>query len=133
MNQNDGMKNIIKQKEKMAKFDNKVFKIYNAFWGLRTWIFLFNIFILIMIFIDCPMLLILSIIINIIYLLLYNRRLLIIIGSMIFGYFYSNNVLMTISIGFCIGNSISYIIDFIRIKIYSFLFNSIDRIDRKLK
>lgn len=133
MNQNDGMKNIIKQKEKMAKFDNKVFKIYNAYWGLRTWIFLFNIFILIMIFTNHPILLILSIIFNIIYLLIYNRRFLILIGSLVFGFIYSKDKLVSISLGLCIGNSISYIIDFIHIKINSFLFNSIDKIDKKLK
>lgn len=129
MNQNDSLK----QKEKMAKFDNKVYKIYSAYWGLRTWIFLFNIFILIMIFTNHPMLLVLSIICNIIYLLLYNRRFVILICALIFGYIYSQNVLNTFCIGLCIGNSISYIIDFIHIKINSFFLNSIDKIDRKLK
>lgn len=133
MNQNESMKNSIKQKEKMAKFDNLVFKIYNAYWGLRTWIFLFNIFILFMIFTKHPILLVLSIICNVIYLLLYNRRFIILISSIIFGYIYSQDILTAFSMGLCIGNSISYIIDFIHIKINSFLFNSIDKIDKKLK
>lgn len=133
MNQNNTIKKSMEQKEKMAKFDRFAYKVYNTYWGLRTWIFLFNIFILVMIFTDHPMLLILSIVCNVIYLLLYNRRFLILISALVFGYIYSQDPLLTFSIGFCIGNSISYIIDFIHIKINSFLFNSISKIDRKLK
>jgi hypothetical protein len=109
-------KRNIEQDMKMEKLGAKLYYTYRTFLLI---VFLVNLYVTYyFIFKEQPKLLILSLVLNIIYALIYIRReLLILIAGGLIYYFYKD-IFHAICIGFAIGNGISYIIDLIRRTIF---------------
>ncbi len=96
-------------------------KLYYIYRLLKLSIFMFNLFIIYKYFFDKPILITLSIVLNIIYIILYINRLYLNIVAGIFIYLASNNIVLSVALGLSIGNNISYIIDFLFIKLISLI------------
>ena len=96
-------------------------KLYYIYRLLKLSIFMFNLFIIYKYFFDKPILVTLSIVLNIIYIILYINRLYLNIVAGIFIYLASNNIVLSVALGLSIGNNISYIIDFLFIKLISLI------------
>ena len=107
--------------------------IYYSYYLLKLFIFAFNFFIIYNFFHNQNYLFITSLILNIIYLLIYYRRLWINILSIIIIFYFTHHIYNSIIIGLAIGNGISYIIDFIVIRFISFLMDLLERISLKGK
>ena len=120
------------QIEKEIKTEKAWAKVYYTYRIIKFLIFLLNLFVIYSYIIkEEPKLLLLSLILNIIYSLIYIRRILIIIVSIIVCYMLYNNVYHSICIGLAIGNGISYLIDFIRIVIFSLIIRILEWSSRK--
>lgn len=106
----------------IAYYSYKLFKFLTV---------LLNTFVIYFYFNGNPKFIILSLILNSIYIVIYIHRFWIIIPSMILSFFLTKNIYYAIVIGFCIGNTISYIIDFIVLTIMSSFMNFLERMSKK--
>jgi len=109
-------KRNIEQDMKIERIGTGLYYTYRIFLFI---VFLLNAFVAYsFIFKEEPKLLVLSLVLNIIYALIYIRReLLVLIAGGIIYYIYKD-IFHAICIGFAIGNGISYIIDLIRRTIF---------------
>lgn len=105
-------------------------KIYYVYFGFKLVIFLLNIFFVYSILKNHQNFVMLNLIVNIIYLLLYNRRLIMNILVMSISYYIFKDILTCTSLGFSLGNIISYVIDLVVRKFYSLLFKIFRRLDK---
>lgn len=104
---------------------------YYSYKLFKFLIILLNAFVIYFYFSGTPKFIILSLVLNSIYIVIYIRRFWIIIPSMILSFFLTKNIYYSIVIGFCIGNTISYIIDFIILTLISCFMNFLERMSRK--
>lgn len=120
----------MKKIENNLKRDNIGLMIYYIYRGFKLAIFLLNCFVIYSIIDNNSKLLTLSLVLNIIYLVIYMYRIWIIIPSGIICFYLTNNIYLSICSAFVFGNAISYIIDFIIIffmKIFLKLINKLDK------
>ena len=95
----------------MNKSDRDLRRMFNIYVIIIIIITLFNVFEVIITIIDKPRLIVLCIILNIIYLLLYYKRIYINIVLAGIMYFITWNVMSSVIIGLAGGNILSFIID----------------------
>lgn len=107
-------------------------KFLNIYTIIKFIIFIFNIFIVCYSYFNKPILLILCIIINIIYMIFYINRIYLNILGIVICYFIFKDIFAIISIGIALGNIISYIFDRIYIFFTHTLIKFIDFMNRKV-
>lgn len=107
--------------KKNINIENLGTTVYYIYRFIKFIIFAFNIFVLYRYLNGNPIFIKLSIILNIIYLILYIDRIYLNIGSIIIFYIIYKDIIVSISLGLGLGNAISYVFDFIIIKILSLI------------
>ncbi len=106
-------------------------KFINIYTIIKFFIFVFNIFVVCYSYFNKPILLILCIIINIIYMLCYVRRIYLNIAGIVLAYFVFKDWFAIITLGIAFGNIISYIFDRIYIFFTNVLLKFIDFMNKK--
>jgi len=107
-------------------------KFLNIYTIIKFIIFVFNIFVVCYSYFNKPILLIPCIIINIIYMLFYVRRIYLNITGVVLAYFLFKDWLTIITLGIAFGNIISYIFDSIYIFFTDVLLKFIDYMNKKV-
>ena len=104
---------------KWERLGNRVFFIYRLF---RFLVFAFNIFIIYSMYNKEPQFLTLALVLNIIWFLIYNHRITFLATGLVLSYLLiSKDTFELVTTGIVIGNSICYIVDFIRRKLFTLL------------
>ena len=111
---------------------NQGMKFLSIYSVIKFIIFIFNIFVVCYSYFNKPILLILCIIINIIYMLFYVRRIYLNILGIVACYFIFKDVFTFITIGIALGNIVSYIFDRIYIFFTNVLLKFIDTMNKKV-
>ena len=122
----------MKKKDKFT-IENVGSFIYYSYKAFKFIIFLLNIFIIYKCIIHNTQLLIISFVLNTIYLILYYRRPIIIILAILFMFYVTNNYYESFIVGLALGNTVSYIIDLIEVTFISYIMQLIDKISLKHK
>lgn len=113
--------NKISRAEKDLKIEKVGSTIYYSYRIFKLLIFILNVYVTYSCLSGKPKFLILSLILNLIYSIIYIKRVWLILIAGGVGYYFTKDIYQTICLSLAIGNGISYIIDFFTIIFVSFI------------